>query len=168
MDETSLLPLVRARTTRHNQVPASQMFKTRRVCAHNHRPTMLRLHDPQRCPADQALELIGGKWKPVLLWRLSRGPLRHSQLRRALPGVSQRMLTLHLREMARDGLITRTVFEQVPPHVEYALTPAARRLLPLLEAFGAWWLDAHAQLSATPTQVAADAATNVRVFRIQR
>jgi DNA-binding HxlR family transcriptional regulator len=130
--------------------------------------TMLRPHDPQRCPADQALELIGGKWKPMLLWRLSAGPLRHSQLRRALPAVSQRMLTLHLRELERDGLLTRSVFAQVPPHVEYALTPAARRMLPLLEAFGAWWLDAHAQLSAPPTQAAPDAAGNVRVFRIQR
>jgi DNA-binding HxlR family transcriptional regulator len=131
------------------------------------RANMLRPHDPQRCPADQALELIGGKWKPMLLWRLSSSPLRHSQLRRALPGVSQRMLTLHLREMERDSLITRRVFAEVP-HVEYALTPAARRMLPLLEAFGAWWLEAHAQLSAVPTQVAADAATNVRVFRIRR
>lgn len=129
---------------------------------------MLRAHDPQRCPADQALELIGGKWKPMLLWRLSRGPLRHSQLRRALPGVSQRMLTLHLREMERDGLLTRTVLSQVPSHVEYALTPAARRLLPLLEAFGAWWLEAHAQLRAAPTVLAPDDATNVRVFRIRR
>jgi DNA-binding HxlR family transcriptional regulator len=132
------------------------------------RANMLRPHDPQRCPADQALELIGGKWKPMLLWRLSSRPQRHSQLRRALPGVSQRMLTLHLREMERDGLITRTVFAEVSPHVEYALTPAARRMLPLLEAFGSWWLDAHAQLSAAPTQMAADGATNVRVFRIQR
>jgi DNA-binding HxlR family transcriptional regulator len=132
------------------------------------RANMLRPHDPERCPADQALELIGGKWKPMLLWRLPGGPLRHSQLRRALPLVSQRMLTLHLRELERDGLITRTVYARVPPHVEYALTPAARRLLPLLEAFGAWWLDAQAQLSATPTQVAAAAGSNVRVFRIQR
>ena len=104
----------------------------------------------------------------MLLWRLSSSPMRHSQLRRALPGVSQRMLTLHLREMERDGLITRTVFEPVPPHVEYALTPAARRVLPLLEAFGAWWLEAHAQLGAAPTQVTHDAETNVRVFRIRR
>ncbi len=130
--------------------------------------TMLRAHDPNRCPADQALELIGGKWKPMLLWRLASGPRRHSQLRRALPGVSQRMLTLHLRELERDGLITRSVFAEVTPHVEYALAPSARRLLPLLEAFGAWWLDAHAQLGAAATQLAADAATNVRVFRIQR
>jgi DNA-binding HxlR family transcriptional regulator len=58
---------------------------------------------PKRCPVDQALELIGGKWKPMLLWRLSSGPLRHSQLRRVLPQVSQRLLTLHLRELQRDG-----------------------------------------------------------------
>jgi DNA-binding HxlR family transcriptional regulator len=162
------LRLAFARATRHNKVPASQIFKTGTACERHDRATMLRAHDPQRCPADQALELIGGKWKPMLLWRLSSSPQRHSQLRRALPGVSQRMLTLHLREMERDGLITRTVFEQMPPHVEYALTPAARRMLPLLEAFGAWWLDAHAQLSAAPTQAAADAATNVRMFRIRR
>ena len=74
------------------------------------RLAMLRPHDPQRCPADQALLLIGGKWKPMLLWRLSRGAMRHSQLLRALPGVSQRMLTLHLRELERDGLLTISNF----------------------------------------------------------
>lgn len=129
---------------------------------------MLRPHNPQRCPADQALELISGKWKPMVLWRLSRGAMRHSELRRSLPGVSQRMLTLHLRELERDGLITRRVLAQVPPHVAYALTPAARQLLPLLHAFGAWWLEAHAQLSAASSQTAAATATNVRVFRMQR
>jgi DNA-binding HxlR family transcriptional regulator len=126
---------------------------------------MLRAHDPRRCPVDQALELIAGKWKPMLLWRLSAGRLRHSQLLRALPGVSQRMLTLHLRELERDGLLTREVFAQIPLRVEYALTPAARRMLPLLEAFGAWWLDAHAKLSGESRQAE---AANVRVFRMQR
>jgi len=129
------------------------------------RAAMLRSHDPQRCPADQALLLIGGKWKPMLLWRLSRGAMRHSQLLRALPGVSQRMLTLHLRELERDGLLTRTVVGSVPPHVEYALTPPARRMLPLLEAFGAWWLDAHGELRG---ETAPSAMSNVRVFRIRR
>lgn len=129
---------------------------------------MLRPHDPQRCPADQALALISGKWKPMVLWRLSRGALRHSALRRSLPGVSQRMLTLHLRELERDGLITRSVLAQVPPHVAYALTPAARQLLPLLQAFGVWWVEVHAQLGAASSQAAADTATNVRVFRMQR
>jgi DNA-binding HxlR family transcriptional regulator len=129
---------------------------------------MLRPHNPQRCPADQALELISGKWKPMLLRRLSDGPMRHCELRRALPGVSQRMLTLHLRELERDGLLTRSVSAQVPPHVAYALTPAAAQMLPLLEAFGTWWLNAHAQLSATSMQAPHDTATNVRVFRIRR
>jgi DNA-binding HxlR family transcriptional regulator len=131
---------------------------------------MLRPHNPHRCPIDQALELIGGKWKPMLLWRLSGGSLRHSQLLRLLPGASQRMLTLHLRELERDGLLTRTVFTQVPLRVEYALTPAARRALPLLEAFGAWWLDAHAELSGAANQASLTAPeeTNVRVFRRMR
>jgi DNA-binding HxlR family transcriptional regulator len=149
-------------------VPASQIFKTAARERRTMRATMLRPHDPNRCPVDQALELIGGKWKPTLLWHLSSGPLRHSQLRRALPLVSQRMLTLHLRELERDGLLTRTVFARVPPHVEYALTPAARRLLPLLEAFGAWWQGAHAQLRTAPMPVAAGDSTNVRVFRVRR
>lgn len=125
---------------------------------------MLKDLDPRRCPVDQALELIAGKWKPMLLWRLSAGRLRHSQLLRALPGVSQRVLTLHLRELERDGLLTREVFSQVPLRVEYALTPAARQMLPLLEAFGAWWLEAHAQLSAEARPAE---AANGRVFRIR-
>lgn len=131
---------------------------------------MLKPNDPCRCPIDQALELIGGKWKPMLLWRLSESSLRHSQLLRLLPSASQRMLTLHLREMERDGLVTRSVFAQVPPRVEYALTPLARRLLPLLEPFGAWWLQSHAELHGTAHRAAATAteAANVRVFRIRR
>jgi DNA-binding HxlR family transcriptional regulator len=141
------------------------MFKTVAPRRLTMRPHMLRSHDAQRCPVDQALALIGGKWKPMLLWRLSGSPLRHSQLLRALPGVSQRMLTLHLRELERDGLLTRTVHGQVPPHVDYALTPAARRMLPLLEAFGAWWLEAHEALRGDSPQ---SVTTNVRVFRMQR
>lgn len=131
---------------------------------------MLRPHNPHRCPVDQALELIGGKWKPKLLWRLSEGSLRHSQLLRLMPGISQRMLTLHLRELERDGLLTRTVFAQVPLRVEYALTPPAQRVLPLLAAFGAWWLGAHAELSGAANQasLAAPEETNVRVFRQMR
>jgi DNA-binding HxlR family transcriptional regulator len=78
------------------------------------------------------------------------------------------MLTLHLREMERDGLLTRSVLAQVPPHVAYALTAAAAQMLPLLEAFGTWWLNAHAQLSAASMQAPDDTATNVRVFRIRR
>jgi DNA-binding HxlR family transcriptional regulator len=129
---------------------------------------MLRPHDPQRCPADQALELISGKWKPMLLWRLSGGPMRHGELRRALPGVSQRMLTLHLRELERDGLLTRVARARAPLHVAYALSPAAVQMLPLLDAFGIWWLNVHAQLSAASMPAPSDSASNVRVFRMRR
>jgi DNA-binding HxlR family transcriptional regulator len=109
---------------------------------------MLRLIDPRRCPVEQALEIISSKWKPMILWRLARGPLRHAELRRALPGTSQRMLTLHLRELERDGLVSRTVFAENPPRVEYALSTPARSLLPVMEAMGRWLLESHAELQA--------------------
>jgi DNA-binding HxlR family transcriptional regulator len=109
---------------------------------------MLRLIDPARCPVEQALEIISSKWKPMILWRLAPGPLRHTELRRALPGASQRMLTLHLRELERDGLVSRTVFAENPPRVEYALSTPARSLLPVMEAMGRWLLESHAELQA--------------------
>jgi DNA-binding HxlR family transcriptional regulator len=132
---------------------------------------MLTPHDPHRCPVDQALEMVCGKWKTLILWRLGTGRLRHTELRRAMPGVTQRMLTLHLRELERDGLVRRIVFAELPPRVEYNLTPAARGLLPLLEGFGRWWLNAHAEADAMADEPAAAASTpvsNVRVFRIGR
>src|SRR5262245_40506504 len=104
---------------------------------------MLKPFDRTRCPVDQALDLVGGKWKPLILWRLASGTLRFGQLQRALPGVTQRMLTLQLRELERDGLVTRTVYAEVPPRVEYALTEPARGLLPVMESMGQWLLDHH-------------------------
>ena len=89
-----------------------------------------------RCPVDFTLKMIGGKWKPLILRLLSEGQLRFGQLQRAIPQVTQRMLTLQLRELERDGLIARTVFAEVPPRVEYALKPPAQQLLPILSALG--------------------------------
>lgn len=91
-----------------------------------------------RCPVDFTLKMIGGKWKPLILRLLGDGTLRFSQLQRSIPQVTQRMLTLQLRELERDGLLTRTVFPEVPPHVEYALKPPALQLLPILAALGDW------------------------------
>jgi DNA-binding HxlR family transcriptional regulator len=132
---------------------------------------MLKPHDPRRCPVDQALEMVSGKWKTTILWRLSAGRLRHSELGRALPGVTQRMLTLHLRELEHDGLVRRSVFPELPPRVEYNLTTLARGMIPLLEGFGSWWLGAHAEADAVADEPAAAASTpasNVRIFRIGR
>ena len=90
------------------------------------------------CPVAATLDLIDGKWKGVILYHLIQGPKRFNQLRRELTSVTQRMLTKQLRELEEAGLITRTVFPQVPPRVDYALTAEGRSLQPVIEALKAW------------------------------
>jgi len=90
------------------------------------------------CPVDGALALIGGKWKPLILYRLAAGTLRFSQLQRSIPEVTQRMLTQQLRELERDGLVLRTVYAEVPPRVEYSLSTKGRSLEPVICALKAW------------------------------
>jgi len=91
-----------------------------------------------RCGVEVTLEIIGGKWKGVILWHLTHKTLRFSQLRRRLPGVTQKMLTQQLRELERDGLVEREVFAEVPPRVEYSLTERGRTLSPLLTLMCEW------------------------------
>jgi DNA-binding HxlR family transcriptional regulator len=115
---------------------------------------MLRPLDSRRCPVDQALEMLAGKWKPMIVWRLSGGPLRHAELRRMMPQVSQRMLTLHLRELERDGLVERRIYAEVPVRVEYELTEPARALLPMLDGLGEWLLAQHGALAQKSRKIA--------------
>ena len=84
------------------------------------------------------MDKIGGKWKSVILFRLLSGPLRFGELRRALCKITQRTLTQQLRELEADGLVSREVFAQVPPRVDYALTPLGRTLEPVLQSLMAW------------------------------
>jgi DNA-binding HxlR family transcriptional regulator len=90
------------------------------------------------CPVEGALSLIDGKWKGVILYHLLEGTLRFNEIRRKLPNVTQRMLTLQLRELEADGLVARKVFAQVPPRVEYSLTQRGRSLAPVIAALKAW------------------------------
>jgi DNA-binding HxlR family transcriptional regulator len=90
------------------------------------------------CPVEAALEVIGGKWKALILWHLCDGVKRFSELQRELPGVNAKMLTRQLRELEGDGIVQRTVYPEVPPRVEYAVTEFGRTLLPILEALCAW------------------------------
>jgi DNA-binding HxlR family transcriptional regulator len=90
------------------------------------------------CPVRIAVDVIGGKWKPVILYYLGDGPKRFSELRRLIPAATQKMLTQQLRELEKDGIIDRKVFPVVPPKVEYALSTYGRTLEPLLEAMCAW------------------------------
>lgn len=93
---------------------------------------------PSDCPILTTLQVIGGKWKPLILFYLKRGTLRFSELRRSVPQVTQKMLTDQLRELERDGIVHREVYPQVPPKVEYSLTPYGKSLAPVLEAMATW------------------------------
>lgn len=91
------------------------------------------------CPVDVPVTVLGGKWKLLIAYFLLQQPRRNGELRRLLPQVSQKMLTQQLRELEADGIVTRTVHEQVPPRVEYAITESERaRLQPLMDALYAW------------------------------
>ena len=89
------------------------------------------------CGLDVAFDVIGGKWKPLILYYLARGPRRFGELRRLVAGVSEKVLIQHLRELQADGIVTRTDHREVPPRVDYAITPyglnLAEALLPLCE-----------------------------------
>jgi DNA-binding HxlR family transcriptional regulator len=91
--------------------------------------------------------MIGGRWKIPLIFHLLNGAKRFSELARALDGVTQKMLTQQLREMERDGLVERKVFPEVPPRVEYSLTPLGKSLKPVVDSMCRWGL-AHGVSSA--------------------
>jgi len=90
------------------------------------------------CPVAATLDLIDGKWKGVILYHLLGGPKRFNQLKRELTTITQRMLTKQLRELEEAGLISRTIYPQVPPRVDYALTEEGRSLEPVILALKQW------------------------------
>lgn len=102
------------------------------------------------CPAEYTLALIGGRWKIPLIFHLLSGVRRFSELSRALTGVSQKVLTQQLRQMERNGLVERKVYAQVPPRVEYALTPLGRSLKPVVDTMCRWG-ELHASKAALGT-----------------
>ncbi|MEM7760211.1 MAG: helix-turn-helix domain-containing protein, partial [Cyanobacteria bacterium P01_A01_bin.40] len=92
------------------------------------------------CPVEAALEVIGGKWKGVILYHLLSETMRFNQLRRLMPEVTQRKLTRQLRELEADKLISRKVYAEVPPKVEYSITEYGKTLAPIIHALQAWGL----------------------------
>lgn len=90
------------------------------------------------CPVETTLELIGGKYKTLILWHLSEGKLRFSELRKIITGATPKMLTQQLRELESQALIHREVFPIIPPKVEYSLTDLGRSLMPVLIAMRDW------------------------------
>lgn len=101
--------------------------------------------DLPRCPVETTLMLIGDKWKVLILRDLMPGTKRFNELRRSLGGVSQKVLTAQLRDMETKGLVERRVYAEVPPRVEYSLTPLGRSLSPVLEAMRVWGEDYRAR-----------------------
>lgn len=96
-------------------------------------------------PIAVTLRVIGGKWKPLILWLLKDKTLRFSELFRQSEGITQKMLTQQLREMEADGLVKRKIFPEIPPRVEYSLTEYGATLFPVLESMCAWG-EKHVQL----------------------
>lgn len=91
-----------------------------------------------KCGLEAALAILGGKWKPLILYHLASGSKRTGQLRRLVTGVSEKMLVQHLKEMADDGVLRRVDFQTVPPHVEYELTDFGRSLSKVLAPLCEW------------------------------
>ena len=101
------------------------------------------------CPVEVAMQILGGRWRAVLIYYLLEGPKRFSDLRRDVPRISQRMLTLDLRELERSGLVRRTVYAEVPVRVEYELTPEGRGLRGIIHELCLW----GKRLQRKPTSV---------------
>lgn len=100
------------------------------------------------CTVRQVLDRVGGKWSIGVLVQASQGPVRFTELERAVEGISRRMLTLTLRNLERDGLLTRTVYPTVPPKVEYTATPMARELYDSLVTLTTWAERHRAEIAA--------------------
>jgi len=101
------------------------------------------------CVVETCLELLSGKWKPRILWKLHQQEvMRFNQLRRQLNGITAKMLTQQLRQLERDGLVTRTVYAVVPPKVEYRLSEFGETLRPVLDTIAQWGVENHGRIVA--------------------
>ena len=99
------------------------------------------MEETHQCPVETTLDMIGGKYKALILWQLSESTLRFSQLQRRIHGVTAKMLTQQLRELESKDLITRKVYPIIPPKVEYTLTALGKSLLPILVSMRNWGAD---------------------------
>src|ERR1700757_4332492 len=90
------------------------------------------------CPIDAMLSVVDGRWKGTILWRLSEGPMRTSELRRSIPGITERMLIRHLHELVHDGILRRKQEKAVPPCVRYSISDYGWTLEPVLEVICSW------------------------------
>lgn len=110
---------------------------------------MKRLNSKSGCAVEVTLSVMGGTWKPIILFHLLHGKKRFGELSRGIGGITQRMLTLQLRELEEAGIVKRTVYAEVPPRVDYELTELGRSLQPVLIAMRNWGVQyAHSTAAA--------------------
>jgi DNA-binding HxlR family transcriptional regulator len=108
------------------------------------------------CGLEVALDVVGGKWKPIVLWHLAGGPRRFGELRRLVTGISEKMLIQQLREMQGDGIVAREDFREVPPRVSYSLTPFGVSLLEALRPLCEWGGEHMARIERTRARAEAE------------
>ncbi len=99
------------------------------------------------CPVTLTTQIIGGRWKHLIIYLISAGINRFGAMQRGLPDISKNMLTQSLRELERDGIITREIFAEIPPRVEYALTDWGRATLPIMKAMADWGMQYRYQMT---------------------
>ncbi len=97
--------------------------------------------DHYNCPLEATLDVIGGKWKLYLLWHLRQETKRYGELKRSTRGITEKMLIQQLRELESDRLVKRKVYPEIPPKVEYSLTPYGKTFVPILQLLNSWGLD---------------------------
>jgi DNA-binding HxlR family transcriptional regulator len=113
------------------------------------------------CPVEAAIEVFGGKWKPLILWWLQQRTWRFAELRRQIPGITEKMLTQQLRELEADGIVDRRVYPTVPPKVEYSLTEYGQSLKRALRSICDWGrlhMERIGAVESRPGRVAATSA----------
>ncbi len=93
------------------------------------------------CPVETTLNIISGKWKGIILYRLLAGKKRFNELKKLMPAITFRTLTLQLRQLERDGIVERTIYAEVPPRVDYALTPLGESMRPIIKAMYDWGIE---------------------------
>ena len=102
------------------------------------------------CPVELTLSAIGGKWKVLLLWKMHARTMRYGEFRKALPEITHKMLSQSLKEMERDGLVIRKVYNVVPPMVEYSLSEEGLRMMPVLDSMMRWGIQYGALIDTDP------------------
>lgn len=90
------------------------------------------------CPVSYALDKIGGRWKPLILWNLRDGTKRYSELKKSIPTITEKMLIQHLKQLEEDKLLSRHVLNVMPPHVEYKLSKTGKEILSALDLIAVW------------------------------